>query len=85
MTGATRPPHDRPTRRKQADSQLEGRIERLEERLEESILGDDGLASLDQGVDRQGTNRQGMDPEPSGDTLDRAVRRSNVKRGSRKA
>jgi hypothetical protein len=55
--------------------QLEKRIERLEQRLDESILGDDGLAAVEQGVDRN----------PSGDTLQRAVRRSNVKRGSRKA
>ena len=80
MTGATRPSHGRPVRRKQADSELEERIERLEERLDESILGDDGLAALDQGTDRQGTDRK-----PSGDTLKRAVRRRNVERGSRKA
>ena len=80
MTGATRPSHGRPVRRKQADSELEERIERLEERLEESILGDDGLAALDQGTGRQGTDR-----EPSGAPLKRAVRRRNVERGSRKA
>jgi hypothetical protein len=57
------------------DDQLEKRIERLEQRLDESILGDDGLAAVEQGVDR----------DPSGDPLRRAVRRSNVKRGSRKA
>ena len=57
------------------DDQLEKRIERLEQRLDESILGDDGLAAVEQGVDRN----------PSGDPLQRAVRRSNVKRGSRKA
>ena len=73
MTGATRSSHDRPIRRKQADSGLEERIERLEERLEESILGDDGLAAVDQGTDRQG------------DTLKRAARHSRVERGSRKA
>ena len=83
MTGATRPSHGRPVRRKQADSELEERIERLEERLEESILGDDGLAALDQGTDRQG--RRGSDRKPSGDTPKRAVGRSNVERGSRKA
>ena len=80
MTGATRPSHGRPVRRKQADSELEERIERLEERLEESILGDDGLAALDQGTDRRGTDRK-----PSGDTPKRAVGRSNAERGSRKA
>ena len=85
MTGATRPSHGRPVRRKQADSELEERIERLEERLEESILGDDGLAALDQGTGRQDTVRQGTDRKPSGDTLKRAVRRRNVERGSRKA
>ena len=57
------------------DDRLEKRIERLEQRLDESILGDDGLAAVEQGVDR----------DPSGDPLRRAVRRSNVKRGSRKA
>ena len=85
MTGATRPSHGRPVRRKQADSELEERIERLEERLEESILGDDGLAALDQGTDRQGTDLQGTDRKPSGAPLKRAVRRQNVKHGSRKA
>lgn len=57
------------------DDHLEKRIERLEQRLEESILGDDGLAAVENGIDRSG----------SGDTLKRAVRRSNIKRGSRKA
>jgi hypothetical protein len=57
------------------DDQLEKRIERLEQRLDESILGDDGLAAVEQGVDR----------DPSGDPLRRAGRRSNVKRRSRKA
>ena len=57
------------------EDQLEKRIERLEQRLEESILGDDGLAAVEKSVDR----------EPSGDPLKRAVRRSNVRRGSRKA
>ena len=85
MTGATRPSHGRPVRRKQADSELEERIERLEERLEESILGDDGLAALDQGTGRQRTDRQGTDRTPPGDTPKRAVGRSNVERGSRKA
>ena len=85
MTGTTRPSRGRPVRRKQADSELEERIERLEERLEESILGDDGLAALDQGTGRQGTDLQGADRKPSGDTLKRAVGRRNVKHGSRKA
>jgi hypothetical protein len=53
---------------------LEQRIERLEQRLEESILGDDGLAAV-----------EGVDRRVSGDPLKRAVRRSNIKRGSRKA
>ncbi len=54
--------------------ELRERIERLEQRLEESILGDDGLAAV-----------EGIDRRASGDPLKRAVRRSNVKRGSRKA
>lgn len=69
---ASKPVVDKPAT---GEEQLEKRIERLEQRLEESILGDDGLAAVDKGIDR----------EPSGDTLKRAVRRSNVKRGSRKA
>ena len=56
------------------EDQLEQRIERLEQRLEESILGDDGLAAV-----------EGVDRRVSGDPLKRAVRRSNIKRGSRKA
>lgn len=55
--------------------ELRKRIERLEERLDSSILGDDGLAELDKGIDKS----------PSGDALRKAVTRSNVKRGSRKA
>ncbi|HEY6632103.1 MAG TPA: hypothetical protein VIZ90_11680 [Rhizobiaceae bacterium] len=55
--------------------EIEERIERLERRLEESLLGDDGLAAVQDGIDR----------EPSGDALRRAVRRSNVKRGGSKA
>jgi len=55
--------------------ELRKRIERLEERLDHSILGDDGVAELDKGIDKA----------DSGDPLQRAVRRSNVKRGSRKA
>ena len=85
MTGTTRPSHGRPVRRKQADSELEELFERLEERLEESFLGDDGLAALDQGTGRQGTDLQGTDRKPSGAPLKRAVRRQNVKHGSRKA
>jgi hypothetical protein len=57
------------------EDQLEKRIERLEQRLDESILGDDGLAAVDDGIDRSA----------SSDKLKRAVSRSNVKRGSRKA
>ncbi len=56
-------------------AELRKRIERLEERLDASILGDDGVAQLDQGIDKTA----------SGDPLRRAVRRSNVRRGSRKA
>jgi hypothetical protein len=63
------PPHTTET------EELRERIERLEERLEHSVLGDDGLAELDKGIDKAA----------SGDPLQRAVRRSNVKRGSRKA
>ena len=55
--------------------ELKERIERLEQRFDESILGDDGLAAVEQGVDRN----------PSGDSRQRVVRRSNVKRDSRKA
>ncbi|MEP9386577.1 hypothetical protein [Mesorhizobium sp. KR9-304] len=75
MTGATKSPRDQNVGKKPTESELEERIGRLEERLEESILGDDGLAAVDHGVDRK----------PSGDDLRRAVRRSNIKRGSRKA
>ena len=57
------------------ERELRERVERLEERLDESILGEDGLAELDPGIDKS----------PSGDALKRAVTRSNVKRGSRKA
>jgi hypothetical protein len=55
--------------------ELRKRIERLEERMDESILGDDGLAQRDPGIDKSA----------SGDALQKAVRRSNVGRGSRKA
>ncbi len=51
--------------------ELRHRIERLEERLDASILGDDGLAELDQGIDKS----------PAGDALRKAVRRSNARRG----
>jgi hypothetical protein len=54
---------------------LRERIERLEERLDNSILGDDGVTQLDKGIDKAA----------SGDPLQRAVRRSNDRRGSRKA
>lgn len=56
-------------------SELERRVERLEERIEASILGEDGLAELDKGIDKT----------PSGNPLEKAVRRSNIRRGSRKA
>ena len=56
---------------------LEKRIERLEQKLEESVRGNDGLA-----VSR--TDR-GLDGSETEDALQRAVSRSNVKRGSRKA
>jgi len=55
--------------------ELRKRIERLEERLDESILGDDGLAELDHGIDKT----------QSADPLRKAVERSNARRGSRKA
>ena len=45
------------------DKELRERIERLEERLDESILGEDGLAELDPDIDKS----------PSGDALERAV------------
>jgi hypothetical protein len=61
-------------------SELRKRIERLEERIETSILGDDGLAERD-----KATLDKGIDKRASGDPLERAVRRSNIKRGSRKA
>lgn len=63
------------TRREVEAKELRKRIERLEERIEESFLGDDGAAQLDPGIDKT----------PSGDALQKAVRRSNVRRGSRKA
>lgn len=58
-----------------SEDKSEKRIERLEQRLGDSFLGDDGLAAMEDGIDRSG----------SGDPLKRAVRRSNIKRGSRKA
>jgi hypothetical protein len=59
--------------------ELRKRIERLEERMDESILGDDGLAQIAPGLD------SGIDKSASGDALQKAVRRSNAGRGSRKA
>ena len=59
------------------ENALEKRIERLERRLEESVRGNDGL-----GVSR--TDR-GLDGSKTEDALKRAVVRSNIKRGSRKA
>ena len=54
-----------------AEGELEARIERLEKRLDESVLGNDGLAvAADSGVDRSET----------GDALQRAVSRSKDKR-----
>ena len=67
------PPESKPTKGDIGD--IEERIERLERRIDESILGDDGVAAIDPDIDRS----------PSGDALQRAVRRSNLKRGSRKA
>lgn len=58
-------------------SALEKRVERLERRLEESVRGNDGL-----GISR--TDR-GLDGSETEDALKRAVVRSNIKRGSRKA
>ncbi len=69
-----RPAPDNPKGDKQA-GELEQRIARLEERLDHSLLGDDGLALLDKGIDTSA----------SGDALHKAVRRSNARRGSRKA
>ena len=72
---AKTPPSEKAAPKREAGTaELAERIERLEQRLDESILGDDGLAKAVRGVD----------PKPSGDTLQRAVRRSNIKRGSRK-
>jgi hypothetical protein len=59
------------------ENALEKRVERLERRLEESVRGNDGL-----GISR--TDR-GLDDSETEDALKRAVVRSNIKRGSRKA
>ena len=88
MNRTTKPEKEKPTRPQVAgtakpgigsspayDDQLEKRIERLEQRLEESIIDGDGLAAAGSGLDRS----------ESGDALERAVSRSNRKRGSRKA
>ena len=53
---------------------LQGLVDQIN-RLVPGLLGDDGVAELDKGIDKA----------DSGDPLQRAVRRSNVKRGSRKA
>jgi hypothetical protein len=59
------------------ENALEKRIERLEQRLEESVRGNDGL-----GISRTGRS---LDDSETEDALKRAVDRSNIKRGSRKA
>jgi hypothetical protein len=59
------------------ENQLEKRIERLEDRLEESVRGNDGLAIA--------RTDRGLDDSETEDALQRAVSRSNIKRGSRKA
>ena len=59
------------------ENQLEKRIERLERKLEESVRGNDGLALV--------RDDRGLDFSETEDALERAVSRSNVKRGSRKA
>lgn len=56
---------------------LEKRIERLEHILDASIVGDDGLALV-------GTGHT-LDSSEAQDPLQRAVERSNRKRGGRKA
>ncbi len=71
---AGKPTADQPASDENA---LEKRIERLEQRLEESVRGNDGL-----GISR--TDR-GLDGSETEDALKRAVDRSNIKRGSRKA
>jgi len=67
-------PDQQPPQATETD-ELRERIERLEERLDHSILGDDGMAELDRGIDKSA----------SADPLRKAVQRSNLKRGSRKA
>ncbi|WP_353643361.1 hypothetical protein [Mesorhizobium sp. WSM2239] len=89
MARRTRP-NDMPAKRRAAEAgkpavdqpasdenALEKRIERLERRLEKSVRGNDGL-----GISR--TDR-GLDDSETEDALKRAVVRSNIKRGSRKA
>jgi hypothetical protein len=58
-------------------NQLEKRIERLEEQLEESVRGNKGLALVRD--DRR------IDGSETQEALKRAVKRSNIKRDSRKA
>ena len=90
MARTTRPTDDMSAKRRAADTgkpavdqptsdenALEKRIERLERRLEESVRGNDGL-----GISR--TDR-GLDGSETDDALIRAVVRSNITRGSRKA
>ena len=71
---AGKPAIDQP---ESGENALEKRVERLERRLEESVRGNDGL-----GISR--TDR-GLDGSETEDALKRAVVRSNIKRGSRKA
>ena len=90
MARTTKPIDDMTARRRAAEAgnpvveqpasdenDLEKRIERLEQRLEESVRGNDGL-----GISRTG---RGLDDSETDDALKRAVQRSNIKRGSRKA
>ena len=86
MARTTKPIDDMTARRRAAEAvdqpasdetALEKRIERLEQRLEESVRGNDGL-----GISRTG---RGLDDSETDDALKRAVQRSNIKRGSRKA
>jgi hypothetical protein len=89
MTRTTEPKDDMAAKRRAAErgepaiddpqadeNQLEKRIERLEERIEESVRGNNGLALAGAG--------RGLDDSESEDALQRAVSRSNVKRGSRR-
>lgn len=55
-------------------SEIMQRIERLEQRLEDSILGDDGLAAVKQDVERDLTD----------DPLRRAADKPNVRQTGRK-